>query len=574
MSEREYIRIPQKYGDEEIDVICYKSPPLDAPKEWPLDGCGMFPPLDQRSFVQEGVLVDRDVEVTLRDGVKIYVDVHRPVGEAGEEDLPAILAWSNYGKRANGGENAFVPGVPEGAVSNMTKFEGPDPVYWCARGYAIINTDGRGCGNSEGNQSIWSDQDGRDGYDVVEWAAAQPWSNGRVGMAGNSSLAISQWYVAAEQPPHLACIAPWEGLTDMFREFVTNNGIPAPGFVSFVYTIFRGPGYIDDPVAMLSEYPFINGYWKSHMPRLEDVKVPAYVCAGWSHIHLLGTLNAWRRISSENKWLRIHREFEWPDAYAWQNMEDLRRFFDRYLKGVRNGWEATPPVRLEVMDAYDHDFQVNRPEREYPPARTEYRKLYLDAANAALSPAPVASVSKAAYDATEGETAFDITFDEDTEITGSMKVRLWVETEGHDEMDLFVTVMKLDENGEWLPTLVMGLPHPGAPGNLRVSRRELDEELSTDIQPVQAHRSEQKLKPGEVVPVDIAIYPTSKIWHKGQRLRLRIAGRYIRENWFEPFAWATDNAGQHVVHTGGEYDSFLQIPVVPPKYEAGEYRYR
>ena len=120
----------------------------------------------------------------------------------------------------------------------------------------------------------------------------------------------------------------------------------------------------------------------------------------------------------------------------------------------------------------------------------------------------------------------------------------------------------------------MGLPHPGAPGNLRVSRRELDEELSTDVQPVQAHRSEQKLKPGEIVPVDVAIYPTSKIWHKGQQLRLRIAGRYIRENWFEPFAWATDNAGQHVIHTGGEYDSFLQIPLVPAKYEAGEYRYR
>ncbi len=228
MTEREYIRIPEKFGDEEIDVIYYKSPPLDAPKEWPLDGCGVFPPLDQRSFVQEGFQIDRDVEVTLRDGVKVYVDVHRPVGKAGEKDLPAILAWSNYGKRANGGENAFVPGVPEGAVSNMTKFEGPDPAYWCAHGYAIINTDGRGCGNSEGNQSIWNDQDGRDGYDVVEWAAAQPWCNGKVGMAGNSSLAISQWYVAAEQPPHLACIAPWEGLTDLYREIVTNNGIPAP----------------------------------------------------------------------------------------------------------------------------------------------------------------------------------------------------------------------------------------------------------------------------------------------------------------------------------------------------------
>ncbi len=574
MSERERIRIPQRFGDEEIDVIYFKSPDPASPKDWPLDGCGYFPPLDPRTYEVEGIRVDQDVPVKLRDGITIYVDVYRPAGPEGEKDLPTILSWSWYGKRANELEHASVPGVPEGAVSNMTKFEGPDPAYWCKQGYCIINTDGRGAGNSEGNLSLWGLEDGRDGYDVIEWVAEQPWSNGRVTMFGNSSLAMSQWFVAAEQPPHLTCIAPWEGTSDLYREFYTENGIPQTSFIEFVSTCFRGPNYIVDNLAMLEEYPLMNAYWESKIPAFEKITVPAYVCVGMSHIHARGTMNGFMKLGSEKKWLRMHREFEWPDQYDWRQMEDLKRFFDRYLKGIRNGWEATPPVRIEVMDAYDYSYQVNRPEREFPLARTQYKKLYLDAGGAALSAEPVATTSKVAYDAAEGRTTFDITFQEDVELTGYMKARLWVEADGHDEMDLFLTVLKLDEKGEWLPTSVMGQPHPGAWGRLRVSQRELDPELSTDFQPVQSHRRREKLQPGQVVPVDIAFYPFSRIWHKGQKLRLQIACRYFREGWFEPFGWQTDNKGQHVIHTGGEYESYLQIPVVPPKYVAGEYVYR
>ena len=77
-----------------------------------------------------------------------------------------------------------------------------------------------------------------------------------------------------------------------------------------------------------------------------------------------------------------------------------------------------------------------------------------------------------------------------------------------------------------------------------------------------------------MVPVDIELVPTSRIWHKGQQIRVQVAGRYIREDWFEPLCWDTDNKGNHVIHTGGKYDSFLQIPVVPPKYQDGDYIYR
>ena len=216
---------------------------------------------------------------------------------------------------------------------------------------------------------------------------------------------------------------------------------------------------------MLEEYPLMNAYWESKIPEFEKITIPVYITAGWNHIHLRGAMNAFMKIRSPKKWLRIHREFEWPDAYMWWNLEDLKRFFDRYLKGIRNGWEATPPVRIDVMDAYDYDFQVARPEREFPLARTQYQKLYLDAADSrSFALSRCRPSSKASYDADEGRTTFDITFDEDVELTGYAKVRLWVEADGNDEMDLFITVMKLDENGRVAADRRHGAAAPGPVG--------------------------------------------------------------------------------------------------------------
>jgi uncharacterized protein len=115
-----------------------------------------------------------------------------------------------------------------------------------------------------------------------------------------------------------------------------------------------------------------------------------------------------------------------------------------------------------------------------------------------------------------------------------------------------------------VPTLVIGLPHPGANGLLRVSHRELDEALSTEAEPVQANTREQRLTPGQIVPVDIPIWPTSRFFHAGERLRVVVSGHYVREpGWFERFAWDTRNEGEHVIHTGGTYDSHLLVPEIP-----------
>ncbi len=452
----------------------------------------------------------------------------------------------------------------------MAKFEAADPAFWCPNGYAVINVDIRGVGYSDSYQDQFGIQDGQDGYDFIEWTAQQPWCNGRVTMAGSSALAISQWHIAAQQPPHLACIAPWEGMSDMYRESLYEGGIPSLTFTRFATVGAAGLNGIDDQAGMAERYPFMNVYWRNKIPDFSKITVPAYVTAGWNHFHLRGSVMGWRLISSKDKWLRAHREFEWPDFYTPENMEELKRFFDRYCKDIHNGWELTPRVRIDVQDAYDELHEAARPENEFPLARTQYRKLYLDAATMTAADEPVAAEATAVYDANEGQAEFDYTFAEDTEITGYMKLHTWVEARGHDDMDLFVTVKKISPDGVELPVCVFGdaAPHPGAWGKMRVSHRELDPEQSTDFQPIQAHERELKLAPGEIVPIDVEINPTSRFWHAGEKLRVQIAGRYIRdEHWIEPLMWETDNAGEHVIHTGGKYDSYLQIPVIGPKHD-------
>jgi predicted acyl esterase len=559
----------EKFGDVELEAV-YREAKRPSAEGTGFSFCAPFNP---RTYIAEpGIICEQDVAVKLRDGVTIYTDIYRPVGQL---NIPVIICWGPFGKRPGDAPSEWqVMGVPPGTVSRMAKFEAADPGYWCHQGYAIANADPRGVGHSEGDINLFGTQDGRDGYDFIEWIATQHWCNGKVSMFGNSGVAMVQWRIAAEQPPHLACIAPWEGTGDIYRESHFVGGIYGTFGEGIISTVV-GNGYIDDFIAMAKKYPLMNAYWEDKIVKWENIKIPTYITACWCHNgHLRASIESLRKIRSTKKWLRAHREFEWPDTYSTAGLEDLKRFYDRYLKDIRNGWELTPRVRLDIMDAYEYDFQSARPEKEFPIARTQYTKLYVDAAKGALSWEPVAKESKVSYEAMTGEANFDIKFDRDVEITGYMKLHLWVEADDHNDMELFVNIRKLDEKGNYLSVTSMNAPHSGAWGLMKVSHRELDPNLSTDYQPVQSHRKEEKLKPGEIVPVDIEIWPHSRFWHKGQILRVIVAGQTRNPEWPIPFIYIPENKGNHIIHSGGKYDSYLQIPVIPPKYQAGDYVYR
>ena len=594
----------------EMKVPLRKALPVDAPRvRYP----GFKPEkliLKAGSVRREGamplpcdILLERDVAIKLRDGVTIYADVFRPVGD---EACPAILAWSPYGKEIGGQMLDDVPmrsGVPLSATSGLEKFEGPDPAYWVAHGYAIVNPDKRGAYMSEGNLLYWGHEDALDGCDVIEWIASQPWSNGKVGMSGNSWLTVSQWFIAAERPEHLVAIAPWEGFCDHYRESGTRGGIPAPEFPEMIAETFASAhGMLEDQPRMIVERPFMCDYWEDKAARVENIEIPAYVVASYTNsVHTHGSFAGFRRMASKEKWLRVHNTSEWFDYYTPENVEDLRRFFDHYLKGIDNGWEQTPRVRLSVLNPVGTDI-VGRTEEEFPLARTQYRKLYLSAADSTLCTTlpDQQAVSEYQSDSVRHEVTYRYRMEKPTELTGYMKLHLWVSAPDHDDMDLAVRVEKLSRDGQPLPDRTGNII--AATGLMRVSMRQLDEARSTEAEPYYTFTTEQKLKPGEIVPVEIEIWPMGLYFNEGEMLQLTV-GAYQPANAAIPFGSAsisvpregytfmpgqpvdmitvggnatqcadptdvvvspaTHNAGRHRIYTGGQYDSYLYVPEIP-----------
>ena len=517
----------------------------------------------------DGMVIEYDLAVGLRDGVRIYCDLFRPPGT---DPVPVIVAWGPYGKHAPVKYDLFPNhGVDPAWISRYAGFEAPDPVYWTRHGYAVVNVDPRGTWNSEGDATFYSEQEGRDVYDLIEWLGVQPWCNGRVGMSGVSYLAIVQWRAAAEQPPHLAAINPWEGVSDRYREMAYHGGIPEDRFGP-MWRNRRVPyshQRVEDTIRMYAEHPLWDGYWAGKTADLSRVTVPAYVVASWSDqgLHTRGTLEGYRRISSRRKWLDIHGRKKWQYYYRPDNVERLRLFFDRFLKEIPNQVDAWPPVRLEVRDRF-YEGEV-REEAEWPLARTRHQPLYLDAARGVLSTTPPAEESAARYDALTGQAEFSHRFESDTELVGSMGLKLWVQAEGADDMDLFVGLRKLDRDGNLVPFSFLNALEDGpvALGWLRVSHRELDPARSTPGQPWHTHLAEERLRPGEVVPVEIEIWPSGTRFRAGEQLLLVVQGRDVQQ--YPPGVVSmahgrTRNAGAHVIWTGGRYDSRLLAPVTPP----------
>ena len=380
------------------------------------------------------IVFEKDVAVQLRDGVTIYVDVFRP---AGAEKVPVIVAWSPYGKGQGTSVSVMgifgLVGLSNGIVSGLEKFEGPDPAYWCAQGYAICNPDIRGVVDSDGDSVLWDRQEGRDCYDLIEWLAEQEWCTGKVGMSGTSYLAVAQWFTAAEQPPHLAAINPWEGVSDVYRDLVMRGGMPDTGFAQLLQDgSFFGKNQKEDILAEAERYPLMTELWENKIPAFDQITVPAYVVASYSNtLHTAGTFRAWRRMASEEKWLRIHNSQEWPDYYDEANVEDLRRFFDHYLKDEDNGWEKTPRVRYAVLDLEGGD-QVNVGADAFPPAEVTSTKYYLDGRSRPLTtdapptrcrPPTPSPPTRTRCRSSPGST-------EETVLVGYPKAHLWVEAEG------------------------------------------------------------------------------------------------------------------------------------------------
>ncbi|PSN73803.1 alpha/beta-hydrolase [Corynespora cassiicola Philippines] len=599
------------YGNDSYPIYMRRMLPTDSPRARYVGHNRMSYMLKKGTIRREGakqlesdIVFEQDVPVRLRDGTIIYTDIFRPVGE---ETAPAIVSWSPYGKQVGGQWLDDLPGrsgVPLNTTSELQKWEAVDPSYWVARGYAVLNPDTRGSYMSEGNATYWGRQLAEDGYDFIEWAADQSWSSGKIGMAGNSWLAISQWFIAAENPPHLAAIAPWEGATDILRDGATSNGLGNLGFEEAIITTLAGAHYVEDSPRMALDDSLDGPYWQNRRANLEKITVPAYVVASYTNaVHTHGSFDGYRRISSQSKWLRVHNTHEWRDFY--QHTEDLYKFFQRFLKGVDNGWERdTPRVRLAVLDPGSEDI-VDRPVEEWPLPTLEAIKLHLGE-NRSLCQVPNRAASSVSYSADAmANVTFQWAVPELTEIVGYMKLRLWVEAIGSNDMEIAVRVEKRAANGSAYP----GSPSsestdPVGRANIRVSRRALDSGKSTDFEPYLLHEREDLLREGDIVPVEIGLWPTALRFHPGELIYVTVSPTILTPatldmGWgvsevqvpavngtFEPSSSpqlvtlggaldsnppfinaqrtktaTTRNNGLHVIHFGGKYDSHILLPV-------------
>lgn len=524
--------------------------------------------------VQSGLqkmILEKDVPVKMGDGAKLCVNIFRPDKDG---KFPVVASADIYGKD-DPADNIYknIPYVGVIATSKFTAFESPDPGFWVPNDYVLVKAALRGTSGSDGNVVPHTNQEAEDYYDLIEWAAIQPWSTGNVGINGVSYLATDQWLVGALNPPHLKAMIPWEGLSDMYRENVFHGGIPETFFLHFWWkeqSARWAPRKMDPWIQWQKEHPLFDDIWKEKQAKLSQIKVPMYVCAGFATqgLHTRGTIEGFRQSSSEHKWLEMHGRKEWEYYYQRESLERQKRFFDYFLKGIENDWMQTPRVRLEVRERfYDGIFRY---ENEWPLARTNYTKLYLDSTDMSLNYSPLKKEFKISYNAkpNDGDNwilRYNITFDKDTELTGYMKLRLWVSAEGADDMDLFVGIKKFDKRGHEVYLADYNHIENGqvANGWLRVSHRELDPKKSTPYQPWLKHQQLLKLKPGEIVPVEIEIWPSSTLFRAGESLGVIIQGGDIISTGWRGLHPETLNAGKHIIYAGGKYDSHLLVPVIP-----------
>lgn len=531
----------------------------------------------------------KDVAVKMRDGVTIYTDIYMPA-DSNETKFPTLIGWSPYGKSAGSAPryvNMFnMLGIGNAWSSGLTKFEAADPDYWCQRGYAVCNPDPRGIAHSQGDITMIGSQEAEDCYDLIEWIARQEWSNGKTALTGTSYLTFSQWFIAAAKPPHLTCINPHEGLSDAYRDLAYNGGIPDPNFINRlkINHVSAVPGTMrEDLEAEMEKYPLADApLWLDKKADISKIRIPVYCVASYSNtLHTMGTFRQWRKISTGDKWLRIHNTQEWPDYYSDAAREDRRKFFDHYLKGIDNGWEETPHVRYSLLDLEGGD-QLNLPAEEFGYGRNvKYTKFYLDGRFRQLKREAPAEGVAAKYDTQglPGRVSFMMTFDEETRLVGYPKLHLYAEVEGADDADVFVWMQKLDRNGNMLSEITV--PNHGAAirdftddgatitrykgswGRLRLSMRHLDEQESTDEIPAYSFDRVEKLKKGQVVEADIVMSPIGLVFHKGESIRVILSPKEEYGNGMMPGTpgCIPENRGWQVIHTGADQASYLQLPV-------------
>jgi predicted acyl esterase len=515
----------------------------------------------EKSETRDGMRIDWDVPIPMDDGLVLRADVFRPIGEG---RCPVLISYGPYAKGLafqEGYPSAWNrmatehPDVTAGSTNKYQNWEVVDPEKWVPDGYVCIRVDSRGCGRSPGYIDHFSPRETKDFYDCIEWAAVQPWSTGKVGLSGVSYYGINQWHVATLQPPHLAAMCIWEGAADWYRDMSHHGGILSTFWANWydmqVKTVQYGTGekgkrsvvtgdLVCGPEALSEEqlsrnrtdfgdeilsHPLDDDYHKVRSAIWSKVTVPLFSAANWGGqgLHPRGNFEGFFRAASKDKWLEAHGLEHWTHFYTDYGVALQKRFFAHFLKGEKNEWKKRPHVHLQVRrtDRFDERF-----ENEWPIARTRWTRFYLDPIDAALAAEAPEREATQTFDAMgEGVTFLSAPMPDETEITGPSALKLFVSSSTSDA-DIFAVVRVF--SADMKEIVFMGAIDPHTPigqGWLRASHRKLDKELSRDWRPYHTHDAPWPLTPGEIVDLDIEIWPTSIVVPQGYRIAVTIRGK-------------------------------------------------
>lgn len=355
----------------------------------------------------EKIRIDHHRAIRLRDGVTLYADVYRPDRDA---KFPVIVVRTPYG----------VQREATGVHDNL--------IYLARHGYAVVNTDCRGRYESEGAWDPFRTE-AKDGYDIIEWAAKQPWSSGKVASQGGSYLGHVQWAAGTERPPSLVEMFPAVASTNLYANWITHGGAFRLSFnfgwgvVRMPYRIMQPQWYFTGkdaapelqyekilrhlPLETMDEaalhhpvkhwrdwllHESYDAYWKavSDEEKFSRINVPVHTQGGWFDIFLAGTINGYvgaRNQGANDKTKRESRMVigPWghgpsrkygdldfgPDADK-KLYEYERLWHDFHLKGIDHGYSKIPPVQIFYMGINQW-----RAEENWPVPGTTYKNLYL-----------------------------------------------------------------------------------------------------------------------------------------------------------------------------------------------------
>jgi len=583
--------------------------------------------LQQRTEVRDGMRIDWNVPITMDDGLVLRADIFRPVKDG---KFPVILSYGPYAKNLafqDGYPSAWQrmaekhPDVTAGSSNLYQSWEVVDPEKWVPHDYACMRVDSRGTGCSAGFIDHFSPRETQDFYDCIEWAGAQPWSNGKVGLNGISYYGINQWHVASLQPPHLTAMCIWEGAADWYRDMTHHGGILSTFWENWydmqVKTVQYGAGergkrsrvhseLVCGPETLSDEelaknradfgaeivsHPLDDEYHKARSPKWDKIITPLFSAANWGGqgLHPRGNFEGFVRSASKQKWLEAHGIEHWTHFYTDYGREQQLRFFDYFLHGKKDAWAKQPKVLLQVRHV---DKFEPRAEAEWPLKRTRWTKFYLDPASMTLTTKKPSGVTQLKFAAMgDGLTFLTPPLAKETEITGPSALKLFASSSTADA-DFFIVLRVL--TGDFKEIVFQGAidPHtPVAQGWLRASHRKLDRKLSKPYRPYHTHDEKQPLKKEEPVELDVELWPTSIVVPAGYRIGLSIRGKDYeyggatggRLSNFKnelkgcgPFLHDDPRdrppaifSGTTSLHFGRGKTPYLLLPIIPPKKQAG-----